>query len=116
VTLLQGRSAIVTGAGRGLDRIPLREVAAAMEEKITVRNTESGQTLEVVVLSKRADAIEVVLGSGVHSVRCMLTPTRNALAYAGKAMGRELVYERSRAQVAADIERLNPNVRGPRRR
>jgi hypothetical protein len=30
--------------------------------------------------------------------------------------GRELVYERSREQVQADIDRLNPNVRGPRRR
>jgi len=26
------------------------------------------------------------------------------------------VYERSREQVQADIDRLNPNVRGPRRR
>ena len=86
------------------------------DEKIRVRNTDSGQLLEVVVLNKRADRIEVVLGTGVHSVRCELTPTRNELAYAGKAMGRELVYERSRAQVQADIDRLNPNVRGPRRR
>jgi hypothetical protein len=87
-----------------------------MDEKIQVRNTDSGQLIEVVVFNKRADAIEIVLGTGVHNVRCVLTPTRNELAYAGKAMGRELVYERSRAQVQADIDRLNPHVRGPRSR
>ena len=57
------------------------------DEKIKVRVTESGQFLEVVVLHKRAERIEVVLGSGVHSVRC----------------------ER------ADIERVNPHVRDFRR-
>ena len=75
------------------------------DEKITVRATATGQTLEVVVLSKRAEVIEVVLGEGVHSVRCRLTPTRNGTAYAGNAMGREIVYERARDQVIADIER-----------
>jgi len=77
------------------------------EEQITVRVTTTGQTLDVVVLSKRADAIEVVLGEGVHSVRCRLTPTRNGMAYAGNAMGREIVYERARGQVTADLERVN---------
>jgi hypothetical protein len=86
------------------------------DEKITVRVTQSGQTIEVVVLSKRAERIEVVLGEGVHSVRCELLPTRNAQAYFGSAMGREIVYERSRAQVKADIDRLNPGLRNlPRR-
>jgi hypothetical protein len=86
------------------------------DEKITVRITQSGQTIEVVVLSKRAERIEVVLGEGVHSVRCELLPTRNAQAYFGSAMGREIVYERSRAQVKADIDRLNPGWRNlPRR-
>jgi hypothetical protein len=85
-------------------------------EKISVRATESGQTLEVVVLSKRVHQIEVVLGEGVHSVKCALTPTRNGLAYAGSAMGREIVYERSREQVQADIDRLNPTMREYRRR
>ena len=80
-------------------------------EKIKVR-TESGQVLELVVYDKRADRIQVVLGEGVHSVRCDLTPTRNGLAYAGSVMGREIVYERSRDQVQADIDRLNPYVRG----
>lgn len=79
-------------------------------EKIKVR-TEAGQLLDVVVLNKRADHITVVIGEGVHSVKCDLSPTRNGLAYAGSVMGRELVYERSREQVQADIDRLNPNLR-----
>ena len=79
-------------------------------EKIRVR-TEAGQFLDLVVYDKRPERIQVVLGEGVHSVRCDLTPTRNALAYAGSVMGREIVYERSREQVQADIDRLNPYVR-----
>jgi hypothetical protein len=74
-------------------------------EKIKVRLTSTGQEIEVVVYSKRAEAIEVVLGEGVHNVRCTLTPTRNGLAYAGNARGREIVYERSRAQVEAELKR-----------
>jgi len=70
----------------------------------------------VVVFSKRADVIEVVIGEGIHNMKCALTPTRNGLAYAGSVMGREIVYERSREQVQADIDRLNPNVRRPGRR
>ena len=85
-------------------------------DKITVRVTQSGQTMEVVVLSKQAERIQVVLGEGVHSVRCELVPTRNALAYFGNAMGREIVYERSRAEVRADIDRLNPGLRNSSRR
>ncbi len=85
-------------------------------EKIRIRVTESGQTLDVVVLSKRAERIQIVLGEGVHSVRCDLTPTRNGRAYVGAAMGREIVYERSREQVQADIDRLNPAVRSRRPR
>ena len=84
-------------------------------EKIRVR-MENGQTLEVVVLNKRAEHIEVVLGEGIHSVRCTLSPTRNALAYVGSVRGREIVYERSRAQVKADIDRVNPTLRDTRRR
>jgi hypothetical protein len=84
-------------------------------EKIKLR-TETGQLIEVVVLSKRADFIEVVIGEGVHNVRCQLQPTRNGLAYAGQVMGREVIYERSREQVQADIDRLNPSVRKPRGR
>jgi hypothetical protein len=84
-------------------------------EKIKLR-TETGQTIDVVVLNKRADHIEVVIGEGVHNVKCTLTPTRNGLAYAGTVMGREVIYERSREQVQADIDRLNPNLRKPRGR
>ena len=86
------------------------------DEKIRLRVTETGHSLDVVVFNKRAERITVVLGEGVHCVKCDLTPTRNGLAYAGSALGREVVYERSREQVQADIDRLNPNVRGPRRR
>jgi hypothetical protein len=87
-----------------------------VNEKITVRVTETKQTLELVVFNKRADMIEVVVGEGMHSMKCSLTPTRNGLAYAGSVMGREIVYERSREQVQADIDRLNPNLRKPGRR
>lgn len=69
-----------------------------------MRLTNTRQEVEVIVFSKRAEAIEVVIGEGVHSVRCTLTPTRNGLAYAGNAMGREIVYERSRAQVEAELK------------
>ena len=85
-------------------------------EKIKVSVTETGSILEVVVLSKQASRIEVVLGEGVHSVRCELLPTRTELAYSGRAMGREIVYERSRKQVQADIDRINPAVREFKRR
>jgi hypothetical protein len=76
-------------------------------EKIKVRVTETGQTMDVVVFSKRAGGIQVVLGEGIHNVKCELTPTRNGMAYAGSVMGREIVYERSREQVQADIDMLN---------
>ena len=79
-------------------------------EKIKVK-TEAGQTLDVVVLNKRADHITVVLGEGQHSVKCDLSPTRNGLAYVGSVMGREIVYERSKEQVQADIDRVNPALR-----
>ena len=85
-------------------------------EKITVRQTETGRTMEVVVFSKRAEAIEVVIGEGINNMKCVLTPTRNGMAYAGSIMGREIVYERSREQVKADLEKFNPQVRGPRAR
>jgi len=80
-------------------------------EKIKVRVTETGQTIDVVVLNKRPEHIEVVIGEGIHNVKCTLAPTRNGLAYAGTVMGREIVYERSVEQVKADIDRLNPAVK-----
>ena len=83
-------------------------------ERIKVRNTDTGQVVEVVVFSKRAQAIEVVLGEGVHNVTCTLTPTRNGMAYAGEIMGREIVYERSIEQVQGDIDRLDPRLKKSR--
>ena len=85
------------------------------DEKISIK-TENGQTLEVVVLEKRPDRITIVLGQGVHSVKADLMPSRNALAYVGSVMGREIIYERSREQVKADIDRLNPTLRQSSRR
>ena len=76
------------------------------DEKIQVRVTKSGQLLDVVVLNKRLDVIQIVLGEGVHNVRCDLILNRNGTAYVGNAMGREIVYERSREQVKSDIARL----------
>jgi hypothetical protein len=84
-------------------------------ETIKVRVTETGQMLDVVVLNKRPESIQVVIGSGVHSVKCDLTPTRTRTAYAGSVMGREIVYERTPDQVKADIDRLNPRMREYRR-
>jgi hypothetical protein len=75
------------------------------DERIKVRITETGRLMEVVVLAKRADRIEVLVGEGVHSVRCDLAVTRNGLSYAGSVMGRELVYEHTREQVQAEIDR-----------
>jgi len=85
-------------------------------EKITVRITETGKTMEVVVFSKRAQAIEVVIGEGMNNMKCVLTPTRNGFAYAGSIMGREIVYERSPGKVQADLDLANPNLRRPRAR
>ena len=85
---------------------PTAESSATMnDEKIQVRVTSSGQLLDVVVLNKRLDNIQIVLGEGVHNVRCDLVPTRNGAAYVGNAMGREIVYERSRENVKADLVR-----------
>ena len=84
-------------------------------ETITVVNTESGKSMDVVVLSKRANQIIVVIGAGIHSVRCELAPTRNGQAYAGSIMGREIVYTRSREQVQADLDQHNPILKQSRR-
>lgn len=85
-------------------------------EKIQVRITETGQQIEVVVYSRHASSIEVVIGAGEHSMKCALSPTRNEMAYAGSIMGREIVYERSVVQVKADIDKLNPTLRPSRPR
>ena len=86
------------------------------EQKIQVRVTETDVLMDVSVFSKSPDKIEVVLGEGIHSVKCELLPTANGVAYAGSAMGREIVYERSREQVAEDVEEENHDYRDSRRR
>ena len=80
-----------------------------MRETILLR-TRDGQAIEVVVLSKRPERIHVILGEGTHSVFCELKPTADAGAYVGRAMGREIVYERSRAQVEGDIAKRAPRL------
>jgi hypothetical protein len=85
-------------------------------EKIKVRITESDKTMDVVVLSKNAHRIQVVLGEGVHSVKCELSPTPNKTAFSGKALGREIVYERSPEDVQADLDRVNPALKKSRPR
>ena len=74
------------------------------DAKIKVQ-VEGDQILEVVVSNKTVDAIWIVLGEGVHNVKCKLTPTRNSLAYAGSIMGREIIYHRSVAELKEDIAR-----------
>lgn len=85
-----------------------------INEKIRVRVTETGQFLDVVVLEKRAERIQIVLGEGINNVKCELSPTRNGMGYAGSVLGRELLYERSREQVQADLDRVNPALRKSR--
>ncbi len=84
-------------------------------DTITVEVTESGQSMQVVVLHKRPERIDVVIGKGVHSVQCELTPTRNGQAYAGTVMGREIVYRHSREQVQAELDKVNPALKKSRR-
>jgi len=71
-------------------------------EKIKVQ-TESGQTLEVVVTDKQTDVIYIAIGEGINNVKCRLVPSRNGLAYVGNVMGREIIYARSVKEVKADI-------------
>jgi hypothetical protein len=78
-----------------------------MEDEMIKVRAENGQTIEVVVSRKKSDAIWIILGEGVHSARCKLTPTRNGLAYAGSVLGREIIYERGVKQVQEDIAREN---------
>lgn len=80
-------------------------------ETIKVRATESGQEIDVLVYRKSPQQIEVMLGEGVHSSRCVLLPTANNRAYVGNIMGREIVYEYSVDQVSEAIDRLKPSTR-----
>ncbi len=86
------------------------------DETIKVKITDIGKFMDVVVFDKRADLIQIVLGASVHSLKCDLKPTPNALSYAGSAMGREMVNERTREQVQADIDKLNPHLRNSKGR
>jgi len=73
--------------------------------------TEKGQEIEALVYSKSKHHIEVVVGEGVHSVRCTLTPASNATAYVGSLMGRELIFKRTPDEVQSDIDSANPELR-----
>ena len=86
------------------------------DQRIDVRVTETDAIMQVLVFSKHVDKIEVMLGEGIHSVKCELLPTVNGTAYAGSVMGREVVYEHSREQVIADLEIENHDYRDSRRR
>lgn len=80
-----------------------RTTEDSQRETITLRAKGGDQPLHVMVLSKRADRIQIMLHEGSHSVFCELKPTPDARAYVGTSLGREIVYERSRAEVEADI-------------
>ena len=82
---------------------PDRQPEAAQQEVITLHTKSGDQTFDALVLSKRADRIQVLLPEGAHSVFCELKPTADTLAYVGTSLGREIFYERSRADVEADI-------------
>ena len=83
-------------------------------ETILVVNTESGQSMDVIVLSKRVNKITIVIGEGVHNVQCDLVPTKNGQAYAGTVMGREIIYHRSPQQVQDDLDQNNPALKKSR--
>ena len=85
------------------------DAGPAERETIPLR-TKDGKAIEGIVLSKGADRIQVILGEGTHSVFCELKPTADARAYVGHAMGREIVYERSRDQVETDIAKRKPRL------
>ncbi len=82
-----------------------------MDAEIIEVNMENGNVMDVVVFSKRANLIEVVLGEGVHSVKCELKPTKNGLAYVGNIMGREIIYDRSAAEIQEDLDKENLDKR-----
>jgi hypothetical protein len=83
-------------------------------ETITVTNTESGQSMDVVVLKKQANLISIVIGEGVHSVQCDLTPTKYGQTYAGSVLGREMIYHCSQKEVQAELDQVNPKLKKSR--
>ena len=84
-------------------------------EMISVSNTESGQTMDVLVYDKKANQITVVIGEGVHSMKCELTPTKNEQAYVGSVLGREIIYHCSREQVQSELDEINPALKKSRK-
>lgn len=83
-------------------------------ETITVTNIETEQSMDVVVFDKRANLITIVIGTGVHSVKCDLLPTKNGQAYAGSVMGREIVFNCSREQIQAELDHDNQALKKSR--
>jgi hypothetical protein len=83
-------------------------------ETIKVTNTESGKEMDVVVFSKHVDQITVIIGEGVHSVQCDLTPTKYKNSYAGSVLGREMIYHRSVEEVQEELDQANPALRKSR--
>ncbi len=83
-------------------------------DKIKIE-TETGQTLDVLVTSFSAEAIWILIGEGAHSSKCKLEPTRNGLAFAGSVMGREIIYKRSVKDVREELAQKNRQSRGFRR-
>ena len=88
-----------------------RNDAPTQRETITLRTRLGDQRTDVLVLSKRADRIQIMLNEGSHSVFCELKPTADALSYVGTSLGRDIVYERSRKDVEADIASGVPQER-----
>jgi len=80
-----------------------RNDEATRRETIKLRTRLGDQLIDVRVLCKRADRIQIMLQEGAHSVFCELKPTADARAYAGTSLGREIIYERSRKDVEAEI-------------
>jgi hypothetical protein len=83
-------------------------------ETITVTNTDSGKDMEVVVFSKNANQISIIIGEGVHSVQCDLMPTKYKNSYAGSVMGREMIYHKSVEEVQAEMDHDNPALKKSR--
>ena len=86
------------------------------DERIKVRVTETDQLMEVLVFSKRENRIDVVLGEGIHSVKCELSPTANGMGYSGSVMGREIVYEKSPDEIADELAAEHQGHHNSRRR
>lgn len=84
-------------------------------ETISVTNTDSGKTMDVVILSKKIDQITIVIGEGIHNVQCELKPVKNGQAYVGSVMGREMVYHKSREEIQSELDHDNPELKKSRK-